>query len=137
MNADLDLINLTPYTFSPEKIEVLKLGLSFCPMNLDKYETIKDIYLLSRNLTYKYLFDGDRLRAIQDKRISEQVKNFTMEDFRALMLLLDENVSDASTPDSAASETAASYVPQQKKCKPKTQRFPDLMSNSNIWAFFF
>lgn len=79
----MDIINLTPYLFKDEILDVLKYGLSFCPSaNIDKYETIKDAYLFSRNLTFKFLFDKEYLQSKQDKFISEQVKHFSMEDFR-------------------------------------------------------
>lgn len=51
------------------------------------------------------------------------------------MLLLDENESAESTQNTMAS---GNFVPDAsifKKYKPKSQCFPDLMSNSNIWAF--
>lgn len=47
-----------------------------------------------RNLTYKFLFDKDRLRAKEEREFSESIKHFRMEEFwalRDLMLLLDEN----------------------------------------------
>lgn len=91
----MEVINLTPYYFEKETLDVLKFGLSFCPStNIDKYETIKDVYLFSRNLTYKFLFDKQVLQSKQDKAITEQVKHFSMEDFRVLrdlILLLEEN----------------------------------------------
>lgn len=89
------MINLTPYHFNRQELDVLKFGLRFCPsMNIDKYEDIKDVYLFTRNLTYKFLLDKDYLQSKQDRQIPERIKHYIMEDFRALrnlMLLLDEN----------------------------------------------
>lgn len=60
-NAPLTLnkvfIKLTPYMFNKDEIDVLKLGLSFCPTTkFYKYDTFKDVYLhanehLNINLT--------------------------------------------------------------------------------------
>lgn len=47
-----------------------------------------------RNLTYKFMFDDDRLHFKSECELSEMIKHSKMGDFRALrdlMLLLDEN----------------------------------------------
>lgn len=81
-NIELNILNLTPYQFSLQELEVLRFGLSFCPsMNMDKYEVIKDIYLFVRNLTYKYMFKQDSVRAKQECKLSESFRHYTMEDF--------------------------------------------------------
>lgn len=54
LHTELSVINLTPNHFTAEENEVLRLGLSFCPAaNIDRYETIKDVYLFACNLTFK------------------------------------------------------------------------------------
>lgn len=56
--------------------------------------TLKDLYLFSRKLTYKFIFDQDHIRSKQDKELAESIKHFTMAEFRAfrdLVLLLEEN----------------------------------------------
>lgn len=59
------------------KISHLRYGLSFCPtFQLDKYDTIKDVYLFSRKLTYKFLFDHAWIRSKQDRlsELSESIR---------------------------------------------------------------
>lgn len=107
-------------------------------MAMDKYEAIKDLYLFSRNLTYKFLFDNDRLQSIQDKQILEQVKNYTMEDFQALqdlILLLDENNHSDQIDTSSISEPLSDTSAPFGTFKCKSQCFPDLTTNPNIWSF--
>lgn len=107
-------------------------------MAIDKYEALKDLYLFSRNLTYKFLFDSDRCRSIQDKQISEQVKNYTMEEFRVLrdlIILLDENDHSDQTDHSAASTSCQAKAAPAATFKCKSQRFPDLTTHPNIWPF--
>lgn len=63
-NLELDIVTLTPYQFSDCELEVLRFLLSFCPStNLDKYELIKDIYMFTRGLTYRYMSYQDSVRA--------------------------------------------------------------------------
>lgn len=144
-------MNLTPYHFPDNELEVPKLGLSFCPSaNLDKYELIKDIYMFACNLTYRYMFDQDSVRARQEQEFSKSIKHYTMEDFRALrdlMLLLEENNDDID-PTSTNSQSVPNVTSQSPitssitntfsvstKFKPKSQRFPDLAMNLFVWAF--
>lgn len=106
---------------------------------MDKYDTIKDLYLFCRKLTYKYLFDDQHIRFKRDKELSESIKHFTMEEFRAfrdLILLLEEN--ERSVPLGSATDTIHTSIPvvvKPKKFKPKSKKFSDLTSNPHIWAF--
>lgn len=51
----------TSYRLTPEEEQVLHLGLGFCPSEpIDIYETIKDLYLFARKLTFNYMSDPDR-----------------------------------------------------------------------------
>lgn len=85
IDEELSVINLTPYPLSDDELIVLKLGLSFCPnANIDKYKVIKDLYLFTRKLKYKHIFDPDKKRLGAEKDLSEQIKIVTMEDLRAL-----------------------------------------------------
>lgn len=101
---------------------------------MDKYETIKDVYLFTQNMIHKFLFDKDRLRAKEERDFSESIKHFKMEDFRALhdlMLLLDEN-DDTNVTDTT---THATVPLPMNKFKLKSKHFPDLSTNSQAWAF--
>lgn len=79
-------MNLSSYDLSPIEIEVLKLGLSFCPsQTIDKFTLVKDLQFFARNLTYKYIFDSDRGRVIG--KDDDIYKDFKVQDFRALKIL--------------------------------------------------
>lgn len=108
---------------------------------MDKYDTIKDLYLFCRKLTYKYLFDDQRIRSKWDKELSESIKHFIMEEFRAfrdLILLLEESeTAESSIPTTDITHTPTTPLPPKsgKKFKSKSKKFPDLASNPHIWAF--
>ena len=126
---------MTPYPLSKDELTVLKLGLSFCPnSNLDKYEVIKDLYLFARKLTYKFIFDPDKKRLREERELSEQIKKYSMKEFRALrdlILLLDENDTSNSSPTNEPSDTNKKL----QKFKKKSDQFPDLNTNPQIAAF--
>lgn len=71
----------------------LQLGLGFCPSELIHiFETIKDVYLFARNLTFHFILDKDRQKFNLEKELAERTKHFSMQEFRALqelMLLFD------------------------------------------------
>lgn len=55
----LEIINLTPYTFSPEELAMLKLGLNFCPgSDMDHFDIVKALNLFARKLNFKYQLEG-------------------------------------------------------------------------------
>lgn len=63
--------------------------------------------MFTRNLTYKFLFDPDRLRTKEEREFLESIKHFKMDEFRALrdlILLLEENdtMSQNDTPTPAS-----------------------------------
>lgn len=113
----------------------LDLGWAFAPHNkIDNYETIKDVYMFTRNLIHKFMFDKERLRAKEERDLSESIKYFKMEDFRALrdfIFLLEEN-EDTNTTDTTTPVTPS---PPINKFKPKSKHFPDLSINHKAWAF--
>lgn len=82
-------------------------------------------------------FHKDYLQSKVDIQKSERIRPYTMEDFQALrdlMLLLEEN----EEPDAIRSElppipVMPTPIPTAK-LKLKFQRFPDLMTNPNVWA---
>lgn len=90
-----------------------------------------------RNLTYKFLFDPDRLRTKEERKFSESIKHFKMDEFRALrdlILLLEENdtMSHNNIPTSVP---GPSPIPTNNQFKPKSRHFPDLSQNPQIWTF--
>lgn len=121
------------------ELEVLRLGLSFCPsQHIDKFTLVKDLHIFARNLTYKYIFDTDRGKGV--KREEDLYKGFKVQDFRALKMLiqlLDENEGYADSQDSSYKEeeviTATPIVPL--KFKAKSQKFPNLQTCPAVWAF--
>lgn len=107
---------------------------------MDKFTLVKDLYLFTRKLTFKYLFDKDRTKKAEEKTEADQYKGYTMADFRALrdlIQLLNENEEKEevvwekkpSPPDTDESES------NQKRFRPKSQKFPPLQSSPCIWAF--
>lgn len=124
---------------------MLQLGLGFCPLDsLHVTETIKDLYLFARNLTFKFIFDKDRHNTNLERELTERTKHFTMEKFHALrdlMLLYDEgNTEDLPgpgrvTPLKPSSTSLSNSLNVPKNFKPKSRSFPDLMTCPAIWAF--
>lgn len=94
-NDQLKIINLSSKVLSPFEIEVLGLGLSFCPTSrADPFEAVKDLNLFARRLTYKYIYDKEKKKKKQELIEHEQWKGFTVREFmdlKDLMDLLDEN----------------------------------------------
>lgn len=135
----LDVINLSSYNLSPSEIEVLRLGLSFCPsQQIDKFTLAKDLHLFARNLTYKYVFDNERGRVMG--REEDFYKGFTVQDFRALKILiqlLDENESSGDLTESTSEEEEldSEVAPEPWKFKVKSQKFPNLQTCPAVWAF--
>ena len=145
-------MNLTPIVLSTDEISVLQLGLGFCPTDpIHVTETIKDLYLFARNLTFKFIFDEDRHNISLERELTERTKDFTMDEFRALrdlMLLYDEGCTDDSpAAPTAGTSGVTSVIPEvtvgssqhgstkSKKFKPTSRKFPDLMTCPAIWAF--
>lgn len=100
----------------------------------------KDLYLFCRKLTYKFLFDHERILSKQDRDISESIKHSTMDErraFRDLILLLEESdSSEPGVPITDSSEPTPSLGPKSiKKFKSKSKKFPDLTTNPQVWAF--
>lgn len=85
----LNIINLTPFTLTPEEERVLQLGLGYFPSEpINIFETIKDLYLFAHNLTFRFIFDKDRQRLNLEKELAERTKHFSMQEFRALRNLM-------------------------------------------------
>lgn len=65
---------------------------------IDVIKTIKDLYLCAQKLTYKYIFDEECKKNKKiERKLFEQVKHFSMNEFRALtdlMILYYEDVID-------------------------------------------
>lgn len=126
-----NIIYLTPHNFSQDDLELLHYGLSFCPTSqVDKYDTIKDLYLFSRKLTYKFLYDQDRICCKQDGELAESIKHFTMAEFRSfrdLILLLEENESlcSSNTGQDLVQPAPTKLPIPVRKFKPKSIKFPD------------
>lgn len=102
---------------------------------MDKLEVIKDLYLIARKLTYKYIFDPDRKRVREEKELSEQIKKFTMKDFRALrdlMFLLEENQEHNDSQPIEPSSVPNTQSQSDSHFKNKSNQFPDLTTNSQI-----
>lgn len=130
---------------------MLQLGLGFCPLDsLHVTETIKDLYLFARNLTFNFIFDKDRQKAHLERELTEWTKHFTMEEFRTLrdLMLLYEEGATKSDPGSTLVDSLGTapfdLVPDSrpqlqpttsKIFKPKSRNFPDLMTCPAIWAF--
>lgn len=145
--SKLNIISLTTSKFSAVKLSVLQLGLGFClaqPINVS--ETIKDLYLFTRRLTYKYIFDSDRNQKRLEKDHTEQIKHFTMDEFRALrdlMLLYEESSGESSAPSvetpsgdiSRTTTDTCSKFTTDTRFKPKSRHFPDLLTCPNVWVF--
>ena len=84
MNNDslLEVIHLSSQPLSPTEVELLSLGLSFCPNTTSKkFELIKDLYLFARKLTYKFMFDKERCTQQTDSAHQEIWKDFTVAEF--------------------------------------------------------
>lgn len=98
-DSKLEDINLSSQPLSPTEIELLSLGLNFCPNSTsNKFELIKDLYLFARKLTYKFMFDKERCIKQTDIADQEIWKDFTVAEFHALktlVLLLDKSESTA------------------------------------------
>lgn len=114
-------------------------------------ETIKDLYLFARNLTFKFIYDKGRQNTNLERELTERTKDFTMDEFCSLhdlMLLYDEGFTDdpltplpvdlsgvTDGPTPAAILTMPLKINKPKKFKPKSWKFPDLMTCPAIWAF--
>lgn len=76
----------------------MQLGLGFCLFDsLHITETIKDLYLFVRNLTFKFIFDKDCQNINLECKLTERTRDFTMEKFHALrdvILLYDEGATE-------------------------------------------
>lgn len=93
-----------------------------------------NVYLFTRNLTYKFLFDKDHLRTDRYPKGSNVApwRIFALCD---LILLMEEN-DQSDTTGSQLSSTPSLQTPlPTAKFKLKSQRFPDLMTNPNVCAF--
>ena len=119
------------------------MGLGFCPLDpLKVTHTIKDLYLFARNLTYKFIFDGDRACVGLEHELAERTKQFTVAEFRALrdlMLLYDESnpehTEPISVPEPDLSQEPPSIRSPRKLFRLPSRRFPDLMTCPSIWSF--
>lgn len=116
------------------------------PINI--YETIKDLYLFARNLTYRFIFDKDRQSLNLEKELAEKTKHFTMNEFKALrdlMLLYEEgatetvdSVTDPALPTliSQITMTSTSHtLPPNSKADKLKLKSPNLMTCPPIWVF--
>lgn len=75
-HTELNIINLIEFPLTMAQESVLRMGLGFSPsQEIDMMETIKDLYLFARNLTYKFMFDPERKEKRTEREISEQLKN--------------------------------------------------------------
>lgn len=142
---------MTPCPLSTDETAVLQLGLGFCPADpIHITETIKDLYLFARNLTFKFIYDKERHNINLERELSERTQAFTMDEFRALrdlMLLYDEGSTDdcrmppvlgaPGTIGGPSLETPSLSLPKPppSKFKPRSRRFPDLSTCPVIWAF--
>lgn len=96
------------------------------------------------------MFDSNHQNMYLESELTERTRHFSMEEFcapRNLMLLYDEsNTSDtsnsqteiaATTLDTAIAPTSSSKIhfKAYTKFKPKSCKFPDLMTCPAIWAF--
>ncbi|XP_077335488.1 E3 SUMO-protein ligase KIAA1586 homolog [Lithobates pipiens] len=122
---NLNIINLTPYPLTHDEKSVLQLGLGFSPSEpINVYETIKDIYLFARNLTYKFIYDKDRRNLNLEKELAEKTKDYSMQEFRALrdlMLLYDEGqVEVETTLEASSTPVPVSHLPTGKMSKRKS-----------------
>lgn len=53
-SSTFDVVNLIPQTFAEIKLEILGLGLNFCPTrDADHFEIVKDINMFARKLNFK------------------------------------------------------------------------------------
>lgn len=98
-------------------------------------ETIKDLYLFARNLTFKYTFDKSHQQTQLERELTERTKHFSMEEFRALpdlMLLYNEGSTDDVDPPPSGQRSSAphteSYTKPKPMFKPRSRNFPDLMT---------
>lgn len=139
----LSVLNLSSYTLTKQEEQVLGLGLNSCTdQTTDKFTIVKDLYLFTRKLTFKYVNDKDRTRKVEDKSDIDQYKGYTMADFRALrdlIQLLNENQEEGeggpdTVPQSPDSTENISEI-DRKTFRPKSQKFPPLKSSPCIWAF--
>lgn len=89
---DVDLcnmINLSNHPLSKDELDVLALGLSFCPdMKLDKFPIIKDLHLFVRKLMLKTIYHRhentengwDVLQSLSKSKCRALMKLLTSED---------------------------------------------------------
>ncbi|XP_077344465.1 uncharacterized protein LOC143988608 [Lithobates pipiens] len=137
---ELSIINLSSQRLSEPELEVLKLGLTFCPdSNTTKFQLIKDLHLFARRLLYRVIFDkpvtpdfdsNDNVRSYENMTEHYAIKN--------LMELWEEGNTDDD--DSEAISTPSLSVPgvsfpPPPSFKCKSRAFPLLNANPNIWAF--
>lgn len=145
----MKIINLKPFTFSQEEINLLKLklGLNFClKTNLDRFDLIKDLNLFTRELNFKYLCEGlkHKKREVSLQGALSQCREYSGSDYKALKVLteleregIDVNF-EALISDSDPEQKDGVWLEQSDQLrgyKKKCTKFP-IQGNARIDLFF-
>ncbi|KAM5191587.1 WD repeat-containing protein 64 [Mantella aurantiaca] len=139
------------------EMDVLRLGLSFCPeQDIDVFETIKDINLFARKLILKVMYDSSSSSGQSDY---DPYGNYSIQDFRNLKMLMqllqenedyEKNNSLGSDEDSISACPSPPPPPLDEKShniteegnnmspltyQPKSSKFPPLKTNPHVHMF--
>lgn len=135
------MINLSSVSLTPDQISVLELGLFFCPtQKVDQFKLIKDLNLFARKLLLRILFDKSKSSTNLQSIPAPPSQTMSLKDIRALedlMELWDEgHISPEEIMEAESlSPSPPSLIHPPKEYKPKSNAFPALHTNPNVWAF--
>lgn len=141
----LNIINLSSHVLTNEEKNLLSLGLSFCPSAaLDKLSIVKDIFLFARRLFYKTIFwkgdEEDPLNLSEEENLDLSVHGeLDPNILQEILALLEAQETDETDPTEGTDYPTAlpSNISEliKRKCKNKSDKFPSLKANPNLWMF--
>lgn len=123
-----------------DQIQVVGLGLTFCPdQEVNAFE-VKDVNLFARKIMFKIIFDKDIRGPLSGVTSDKLWKNKTINKVKVLMELWEEsNPSDELLEkpplNSSSSPQIDGFFPPPHLYKAKSRFFPVLQGNPNVWAF--
>lgn len=130
-------MNLSSVDLTADQVQVLKLGLTFCPStDLDRFQLIKDIHLFARRLLFKVIYD--KTPSLESSTsTSGEPSEAELRALADLECLWDEGHTTEDVTPMASGGMVVSGVsfPPPTSFKPKSRNFPSLQTNPNIWAF--